>query len=641
MRIAICAAVMVSISSIASAQKVSNVDELLRAIEAVKAPGATILLADGVYFLDKPIVLTPQHSGLTIEAAAGASPLLSGGRRVENWHPAKLNHHDCWAAHLPSAFVRELWINGRRAIRAREPNTGKYLKVKESPDATDNWETGVTRFRFDGDDIPSGPFAYGAEAIVMSRWVESRLPLRGVDPTAHLASFTRKGQFRIEANDPYWLEGDPRWFDEPGEFYLDRDAHTIYYLPRPAEQIDKIDALVPSLPQLVELRGSPADGKFIQNLTIRGITFAHTEWMLPDPDPATTQPVSGGFMQAAIPVPAAVHGLALRNVTIDHCIFKNVGTWALEFGRASQHCHVTRCTFTDLGAGGVKLGDDGISQKQNELSFANEIADCTIAHAGCVFPSAVGIWIGQSFDNRVHHNDIHDLLYSGISAGWTWGYGDSLNRGNIIEKNLIHHIGQRSDGDGPILADMGAIYLLGGRQGTVIRNNVLHDINGVRIAWGVYLDEGSSDVLVENNLIYRTSQGGLHLHYGRDNLIRNNIFAFGKEVQLWRSREEDHRSWTFERNIVYWKGDSPLIKTSSKNIDFDHNVYAGLPMKDFRAGDLTWEQWRTANEDKNSILVAGSIFADVDKDDFHVKLNIDPLIGFVPFSWDDVGPRGK
>jgi parallel beta-helix repeat protein len=637
MRIAIFAAVMVSISSIALAQKVSNVDELLRAVDAVKTPGARIVLAGGVYFLDKPIVLTPQHSGLTIEAAPGASPLLSGGRRVEHWHPAKLNNRDCWAA--DGVFVRELWINGDRAIRARQPNTGEYLKVKESPDATDNWETGVTRFRFDGDDIPPGPFAYGAEAIVMSRWVESRLPLREIDPATHLASFSRKSQWRIEANDPYWLEGDPRWFDEPGEFYLDRDVHTIYYLPRPGEQIDKIEAFVPALTHLLELRGSPSEGKFIANLTIRGLGFAHTEWMLPDPVTATTPPVSGGFTQAAIPVPAAVQGSGLRNVAIDRCTFKNMGTWALELGRASQHCHATHSKFIDLGAGGIMLGSDSIPQKQNDLSFANEIADCTIERAGCVFPSAVGIWIGQSFDNRVHHNDIHDLFYSGISAGWSWGYDDSLNRGNIIEKNLIHHIGQRSDGDGPILADMGAIYLLGGRRGTVIRNNVLHDINGVRIAWGVYLDEGCCDVVVENNLVYRTSHGGLHLHYGRDNMIRNNIFALGKEVQLWRSREEDHRSWNFERNIVYWKGDSPLIRTSSNNIDFDRNIYAGLAMKDFRAGDLTWEQWRAVNEDKHSILFEGSIFADVDKDDFRVKPNIDSAIGFVPFNWNDVGPR--
>jgi hypothetical protein len=123
-------------------------------------------------------------------------------------------------------------------------------------------------------------------------------------------------------------------------------------------------------------------------------------------------------------------------------------------------------------------------------------------------------------------------------------------------------------------------------------------------------------------------------------VIRNNIFALGREVQLWRSREEDHQSWSFERNLVYWTS-GPLIKTLPKGMAFDHNVYAGLPMKDFRAGDLTWEQWRAAGEDKNSILFDGPVFADVAKDDFHVKYKVDPVIGFVPFSWDDVGPRAK
>ena len=159
-----------------------------------------------------------------------------------------------------------------------------------------------------------------------------------------------------------------------------------------------------------------------------------------------------------------------------------------------------------------------------------------------MFASAVGIWIGQSPGNRITHNLIHDFYYTGISIGWTWGYGPSLATNNTVELNHVHHIGVKSDGDGPILSDMGGIYTLGKQPGTVIRNNLWHDIAGIRYGgWGIYFDEGSSGILAESNVVYRTTHGGFHQHYGETNVVRNNIFAFARDHQIQRTRPEPHR----------------------------------------------------------------------------------------------------
>jgi hypothetical protein len=583
----------------------------------------TLRLQGGTHVLAEPLVLTPADSNLTIEAAAGATPVISGGRRMTGWRKAQLNGADCWAVDLPDVrdgrwFFRELWVDGKRATRARHPNVGTFAVVG-TPDRAKEWTDGHERFTFKDGDVPPGPFAYGAEAIAMTRWVESRLPIRAVDVEKKIVNFARLSQWALAAGDPYWLEGDPRWVDAPGEFHLDRASGTLYYQPLPGQTIDKIDAVAPVLTHLVEMRGVPETEQYVENVTFRGVTFAHVEWMHAEPtSPATTKPTEkGGFAQAAIGVPAAVRGEGLKDCAFDGCTFANLGTYALEIGRGGRGNRVTHCTLRDLGAGGIRLGETAIRKEKREQTFDNQITDNDIGGGGHLFPSAVGIWLGQASDNRIAHNAVHDFWYTGISLGWTWGYGESLNVGNVVERNHIHHIGQPTNAPAPILADMGGIYTIGARKPTVFRGNHIHDVNGRHFAWGVYLDEGASDVTVEDNLVYRTQHGGLHQHYGKDNVIRSNVFAFGRDAQVMRTKVEDHQSFTFENNVVYWTSGS-LVENGPSRVAFDRNLYGPIGEGDFRASGMTFAQWRAAGMDVNSTFV-DPMFVDPEKGDFTVK----------------------
>ena len=284
----------------------------------------------------------------------------------------------------------------------------------------------------------------------------------------------------------------------------------------------------------------------------------------------------------------------------------------------------------------VRIGDAGTPADPGQATSAI-VCDNNLLHGGGrIFPGAVGIWVGNSGGNRVTHNDLSDLFYSGISVGWSWGYDPTLSQNNTIDFNHIHHLGWG------VLSDMGGVYTLGLAAGSTISNNVIHDVYSSSFGgWGIYNDEGSSDYVIENNLVYRTKTGSYFLHYGENNLVRNNIFALAMAEQIQGSRVEEHRGFTFENNLVYWNG-GPLFTGTSK---FGRNLFrrnlwwdaSGAPV---RFGNLTHAQWQAQGQDEGG-LVADPLFVDPEQGDFHLRPG-SPVaqVSFRPFDYTQAGLYG-
>lgn len=586
----------------------------------------TVVVRGGTYRFSEPFVLTPEDSGTSYTAYRGERPILSAGGVVSGWTReasfiSNLSPPKIWTTKASGQF-HQLFIGGRRAQRARTPTNGFYRI--DGPSSQDK----PFLLKFRGNDIRKAWEGSGAEIVALLAWSEIRMPVTSVDESAHTARLTGNPRpSNKEADARYWIENIPEALDAPGEWYHDRHTGELRYWPVVGDDLTKDEVIAPRLVQLVRLEGRPESGEFVRNISFHGLDFRHTDWQLPPEGYADTQ--------AAIEAPSAFEAVGAENVSIEQCTFAQMGGYAIWFGKGSKRNRVVNTEIFDMGGGGIKIGETALRSPSSDQNQENVITDNEIHDLGLVYPAAVGVWVGQSSGNTISHNHIHDLYYTAISVGWTWGYGPNQCKGNRIEYNHLHDIGKQ------MLSDMGAIYTLGIQPGTTIRNNLIHDVYSFTYGgWGIYPDEGSSEMLIENNIVYRTKSAGFHQHYGRRNIVRNNIFAFGKEFQLMRSKAEPQLSFTFEKNIVYFDEGRLLgYNWSGNQFRMDRNIYW-----DARGGNLlfsgrAWEDWRKEGHDAGS-MIADPLFVNASSYDFRLRPGSPATkLGFQAIKTEGIGPR--
>jgi parallel beta-helix repeat protein len=608
------AAQTVVVSPAGPVRSLAEARDAARAQRRAGRTGAiTIEIRDGLYFLPETLALTAEDSNTVWQATPGARPVISGGRVIGGW---KKGAGPIWTADATGPEFHQLFISGRRAQRARTPNYGYFRIDGASP------QDKPVQLHYRGSDIRTQWAERGdVEVIALLAWADFRMPIVSVDEAAHVATLTLDPRpSNKEADARYFIENAPDALDMAGEWYLDRKTHEVHYWPMPGEDMRVEQVIAPALAQLVHLEGA-------RNIVFRGLQFVHADWIMPAKGYVDTQ--------AAIPAAAAIEGIGVLDSRIERCTVAHSGGYAIFFGRGSKRNQVLFSELFDLGGGGVRLGEQRQFPNDADQNYENVIADNHIHDLGLVYAPAVGIWALQSGRNQIVHNHIHDLFYTAISVGWTWGYTENQSKGNIIEYNHLHDIGKE------VLSDMGGIYTLGVQPGTRIRNNLIHDVASFTYGgWGIYPDEGSSEMLIENNVVYNCKSAGFHQHYGRENIVRNNIFALNRENQLMRTRAEPHVSFTFERNIVYfnqgrllgsnWNGDKFVI---------DGNLYFDARTPGIRFAGKSFAEWQAAGHDVKSVI-ADPMFVNPANYDFRLRPDSPALkMGFQQIDLSTVGPR--
>jgi hypothetical protein len=436
----------------------------------------------------------------------------------------------------------------------------------------------------------------------------------------------------------YYVENVFEGLGTPGSWYLDRKQGVVYYHPLPDEDMSRAAVVAPVLEQLVRLEGDAAAGRFVKNLTFRGLGFQHTDWRL--------GPQGYACEQAELPPAAAFLADGATGCRVERCDFTHLGGWGIEFRRGCRDGVVSHATMSDLGAGCVKIGEPKNAASDVEETRQTVVSDNHFHDAGLVYLGSPAVWIGQSSGNVVSHNDISGPVMWAISAGWTWSYFPLQRaRDNVIEWNHCHHIGT-----GPLGAHC-AIYALGTSPGTVIRNNYVHHVQSspfwTGAAEGIILDNGCAGILVENNVVHDAVAGGFGTNFnGFGNIIVNNIFAYGSQYQLTvygdpPTGRPQPKGEVFARNIVVWT-EGPLIREADWpgfSTLWDYNLYWQDEGKPVRFMKYSFDQWKAKDLDIHS-AIADPHFVDAKGRDFRLEAGSPALgLGFRPIDLSTVGPR--
>lgn len=540
------------VASLANALRKAR--ELRRLNDPSIKDGINIIIEGGFYQLNEPVVIRPEDSGTAasptlITKPAGAEVVLSGGISVTGWKKVTKElsgiqnsiKDKLWVADIPNLVnsnleFRQLWVDGKKAIRARDWNAEKMSRIL-------SWNFPAKTCKIPLPTLKSiGNFEdiKGMEMVIQQWWAIANLRIKSVKVTGNEAELGfMEPESRVQSehpwpapwistktgNSPFYLTNAIEFLDEPGEWYEDLKNGKVYYWPRATEQMGKAKAVVPYLETLVKIGGTIDNP--VSYVSFKGISFQHASWLRPSKfghvphqtgmymldayklKVPGTPDKKGLENQAWVGRPAAAVEVSYAHHTsFEACKFEHHASTGLDYKRGTYNNEVKGNLFKDIGGSGILVGvfSDEATEAHlpynpkdereictNESINNNLITDVTNEDWGCV-----GIGAGYVRGINIANNEINDVAYSGISMGWGWTRTINAMRNNTITANKIHHYGR-------YLYDVAGIYTLSAQPGSVISNNYIDSIYKAPYPhdpghwFYLYTDEGSSYFNVINN----------------------------------------------------------------------------------------------------------------------------------------------
>ncbi|GAA3406916.1 Ig-like domain-containing protein [Paenibacillus hodogayensis] len=453
------------------------------------------------------------HNGFTVhyKAFPGEKPVISGGRAITGWtlHDASKNIYKANGG--GNLDTRQLYVNGVRAVRAR--SAGGLAQATNSATGhttTDTFLAGWNNIK----DI---------EMVYKEKWTSPRSKVDSITVKNGIANivmqqpgwYFARNKGGTSATNPWYYENAYELLDEEGEWYYDRTTGDFYYKPRAGENLATAEVIAPELEELVNIQGSSLDD-VVSHLTFSGISFQYATWLRPSTKNGLSDAQNNYIREWGVSADYLIRGAVnVQNahfVTFEGNQFTRLGSIGLRTADGTQDSLIAGNTFTDISGSAIAVGDVSNDQKQTtdprKLNRNNDVLNNYIHNIGVEYYSSAGISAGYAIDMDISHNEIGNIPYSGIHAGYGWSISPSSNLRNMrIQNNLIYDVMQK-------LNDGGNIYTLGTTGGSagqpsLISGNYLvrdHDVG----QGAIYFDEGSNYWNATDNVI-ETAPNFLHV----------------------------------------------------------------------------------------------------------------------------------
>ena len=510
--------------------------------------GITIYMEGGTYAFHEPVFIRPEDSGTKesptiIRSVGDEKVILSGGISIKGWK----KQGKVWVADVP-AFngrpldFRQLWVNGKKAVRARDvedfEKMNRICSVDEKNEILYVPAVSIRRLI----DNKGNLKAKYAEMVLHQMWCVANLRIRSVEVQGDSAAIRfHQPESRIQFEHPwprpmvttdghnsaFYLTNARELQDVPGEWYHDIDARKVYYYPREGEKMQEAEVIVAAVETLVRVEGTL--DRPVCHIRFEKITFSYTTWMRPSEKGHV--PLQAGMYltdgyridpkmqrdylnhpldnQGWLGRPAAaVRVVAARQIDFERCRFEHLGSTGLDYEEAVQGGVVRGCLFRDIAGNGLLVGSFSPAAHETHLPYdpADRREVCTQQHINNCYFTEIGnedwgclaIAAGYVGDVNIEHNEISEVPYSGISLGWGWTQTVNCMRNNRVHANLIHHYAKH-------MYDVAGIYTLGSQPKSYVTENCVHSIykpgyvHDPNHWFYLYTDEGSSFITVRDN----------------------------------------------------------------------------------------------------------------------------------------------
>jgi len=523
--------------------------------------GIIIHLKGGEYHLYEPIFIRPEDSGTPgsptlITAASDENVVLSGGVEIKNWK----KKGKFWVADVPDfngcpLNFRQLWINGAKAVRARDVSDFEQMNRILSCDVRNQilWVPASA--------VKKIAKARHAEMVLHEMWCVSNLRIKSIkmhgdsaavrfcDPESKIQfehPWPRPMVTSNGHNSAFYLTNAHELLDEPGEWFEDTDTRKLYYYPRPGEKIKC--AVVPAIETLVRIEGTLE--RPVRHVAFKNIRFNYTTWMRPSLKGHVPLQAGMYLIDAYRITPkmkrsgdnylldnqdwlgrptAAICVKASSDITFDRCCFEHLGSSGVDYEWATEGGRINGCTFRDIAGNAIVTGSFSTDAQETHSSYdpldrrevcsGLDITDNYITDVSNEDWGTVGICAGFVSDIRIEHNEISEVSYTGINLGWGWNRTIGCMRNNLVKANLIYHYAKH-------MYDVAGIYTLGAQPNTLITDNCVYGIYHPGYAhdpkhwFYLYTDEGSSFITVRDN--WTESEKFLKNANGPGNIWENN-----------------------------------------------------------------------------------------------------------------------